>query len=290
MLSFLLSFKPFSYILPFFFFCVSFLLFLFLHSFLFLTSLSFTSFFTAAQSVPSFFHVFPSLTYLYLSECMLSCIFLFLVLQSFPTVSYLLTLKWQLGGFFCLWSWWKFKTTPPSAPEDSPRHTSDSRLYISLLKHALHSGERAHSQNSVYILLLRLYKLGCLSIKFQIIRAFEFYLGSALITPHHCYIVNGTEASGRVFTWGCCWYSDTEVERRWRLCSEDNKQEDHGIIERDELEWRKYDRKLHQHHCCLAICLVLCHSPKQRLSNFLCCAVIGGEIISCLSLWRLMMK
>lgn len=144
--------------------------------------------------------MFPSLTYLCLSECMLSCIILFLALQSFPTVSYLLLLKWQLGGFFCLRSWWKFKTTPRSAPKDSPRHTSDSRLYISLLKHALHSGERAHSQNSVYILLLRLYKLGCLSLKFQIIRASEFYLGSALITPHRCYILKGTEASGRMFT------------------------------------------------------------------------------------------
>lgn len=45
-------------------------------------------------------YVFPSLTYLCLSECMLSCIVLFLALQSFPTVSYLLLLKWQLGGVF----------------------------------------------------------------------------------------------------------------------------------------------------------------------------------------------
>lgn len=190
MLSFLLSFEPFSYILPLFFF-FSLLHSLSLHYFI---------------CVPLF--DLPMLirmhAILYRS---LSCT---AVISHCELFTFTKVTTWR--GFFCLRSWWKFKTTPRSAPKDSPRHTSDSRLYISLLKHALHSGERAQSQNSVYILLLRLYKLGCLSLKFHIIRASEFYLGSALITPHRCYILKGTEASGRMFTEAA---ADT-VTQKWK--------------------------------------------------------------------------
>lgn len=131
MLSFLLSFEPFSYILPLFFF------------FSLLHSLS-PHYFIC---VPLF--DLPMLIWmhaiLYLS---LSCT---AVISHCELFTFTKVTTWRV---FCLRSWWKFKTTPRSAPKDSPRHTSDGRLYISLLKHALHSGERAHSQNSVYVVAI----------------------------------------------------------------------------------------------------------------------------------------
>lgn len=110
-----------------------------------------------------------------------------------------------------------FSLSPsPLERRDGPRHTADSRLYISLYKHTLNAAASRHRARTVYKLLRWGYVNSAVSPPLTGSAAplgatvAEFYLAAALITA----LVMTRRRPGSALTWGCRWCSDGEVEQR----------------------------------------------------------------------------